>query len=138
MKGIVGCLDPILYDWLSYAPTHSDSTLLERSIGVVDSVLSQTALPLKDHNSAGGYDRVYTGPWSITCNYGDRFLSFLAHPALAVVILYCEKMVIENRISGVCRQLGVVSSTVFDLISEHTLISGHPPFCAGGDYCQST
>ena len=28
--------------------------------------------------------------------------------------------------------------TVFDLISEHTLISEHPPFCAGGDYCQST
>ena len=28
--------------------------------------------------------------------------------------------------------------TVFDLISEHTLISGHPQFCAGGDYCQST
>ena len=22
--------------------------------------------------------------------------------------------------------------TVFDLISEHTLINGHPPFCAGG------
>ena len=28
--------------------------------------------------------------------------------------------------------------TVFDLISEHTLISRHPPFCAGEDYCQST
>ena len=28
--------------------------------------------------------------------------------------------------------------TVFDLISEHTLVSGHPPFCAGEDYCQST
>ena len=29
--------------------------------------------------------------------------------------------------------------TVFDLISEHTLISEHPlPFCAGEDYCQST
>ena len=26
-------------------------------------------------------------------------------------------------------------NTVIDLISEHTLISGHPPFCAGGDYC---
>ena len=25
--------------------------------------------------------------------------------------------------------------TVFDPISEHTLISGHPPFCAGEDYC---
>ena len=23
------------------------------------------------------------------------------------------------------------SHTIFDLISEHTLISGHPPFCAG-------
>ena len=35
-----------------------------------------------------------------------------------------------------------IKYTVFDLISEHTLISGHPPhpplFCAGGDYCQST
>ena len=31
-----------------------------------------------------------------------------------------------------------ITITVFDLISEHTLISGHPPFCAGGYYCQST
>ena len=28
--------------------------------------------------------------------------------------------------------------TVFYLISEHTLISEQPPFCAGEDYCQST
>ena len=85
------------------------------------------------------------------------------HPSLAVVSPICIQYNIHVSASEVAKvilslkqrkaigpdkiaaaalvhsnRLHVLLGTVFDLISEHTLISEHPPFCAGEDYCQST
>ena len=44
----------------------------------------------------------------------------------------------QTPIYDVCQTYVRPRRSKFNLISEHTLISEHPPpFCAGEDYCQS-
>ena len=47
LQGVVGCLDPKLYEWLQYAPVKSKTNDSQADSSVVDPVLAEAAMPFK-------------------------------------------------------------------------------------------